>query len=66
MKSDPAMINAVVSLTKRRYDPKASPEIAALGAFSADVLLPLMTERSNTNAFKMARQRLIERGRNAK
>lgn len=65
MKIDQNMINAVLGMARRRYDPNASPEAAALGAFAADVLLPLMTERANTNAFKTARQRLIERGRNA-
>lgn len=64
IKIDAPMIAAVVNMTKRRYAPDASPEAAALGAFAADVLLPLMTERANSNAFKTARQGLIERGRN--
>lgn len=64
MKIDPAMVAAVLNMTKRRYAPDASPEAAALGAFAADVLLPLMTERANSGAYKTARRGLIERGRN--
>lgn len=64
MKTDPAMINAVVNMAKRQYDEKASPEARTLGAFAANVLLPLMTERASTNAYKSARRGLIDRGRN--
>jgi hypothetical protein len=64
MKTDPIMIKAVMNIAKRQYDEKVSPEARTLGAFAANVLLPLMTERANTNAYKSARRGLIDRGRN--
>lgn len=64
MKTDPAMIKAVLNMANRQHDEKASPEARTLGSFAANVLLPLMTERANTNAYKSARRGLIDRGRN--
>jgi hypothetical protein len=64
MKIDPAMINAVMNMAKRQYDHNASPDARTLGAFAANVLLPLMTERANSHAYKSARRGLIDRGRN--
>jgi len=66
MKTDPVMINAVMNMAKRQYDQTASDEARTLGSFAANVLLPLMTKRANTNAYKSARRGLIERGRNPK
>lgn len=63
MKTDQVMINAVRNMARRRYDQRVSLESRILGAFAAEVLLPLMTERANTNAYKSARRGLIDRGR---
>lgn len=65
MKTDPAMIQAARKLATLAACQEASPEARAVAAFTRSVIVPLMTERANSNAYKTARGHLIARGRNA-
>lgn len=66
MKPDQAIIKAVVNLSNMQHDPNVSPANRAIGEFCSNVVMPLITARSNSNAYKQAKRSLLERGRNAR
>lgn len=65
MKPDQAIIKAVLNLSNMQFNQNTTESNRALGVFCAAVVLPLITARANSNAYKMAKHILIERGRNA-
>ena len=66
MKPDQAIIKAVLNLSNMQHDPNVSTASRAIGEFCSTVVMPLITARSNSNAYKQAKQSLLERGRNAR
>lgn len=66
MKVDQAIIKAVMNLGNMQHDPNVSEPNRAIGEFCATVLMPLITTRSNSNAYKLAKRSLLERGRHAR
>lgn len=65
MKIDQSIIKAVTNLSNLQYDQNTTDSNRAIGAFCANIMMPLITARSNSNAYKLAKKSLIERGRNA-
>lgn len=63
MKTDQAIIKAVMNLSTMRYE--RSDANRAVGEFCGSILLPLITARSNSNEYKLAKRKLLERGRSA-
>lgn len=61
IKFDAAEMGALLNLAKMEHSPHASPELQAVAAFVARVILP-KTSRANSDEARQARRALLNRG----